>query len=177
MYTMTLAFSPIFTLIAGIDTNDIKFNIGDAAVEQGIPGAALGWQTMPGMAFGQLISQVLMIALTVGAIAVFGYLLWGALDWLTSAGDKSKTEKARDKITQAVVGLILIISTAAIMLFVQQLLGICIIDFGGSQCKNKPVSCTCLQTTAECGARGGSSGSGACSAGLTCCYLPPQGAH
>jgi hypothetical protein len=55
----------------------------------------------------------------------------GAFEWITSGGDKGKAEKARDKMTQAVIGLVILISAVAILMFIQQLLGICIINFGG----------------------------------------------
>lgn len=173
-----LSFLPLL-LAQGTNTNEIQFNIGEQAVEQNIPGATALWSTAPEAGFGLLISQVLMIALTVGAIAVLLYLLWGALDWLTSAGDKGKTEKARDKITQAIVGLILIISTAAIMLFVQQLLGICVIDIGGTGCKTAggnagATTCAskggvCVSAPVECTDSGGSLIAGSCSNSNTYC--------
>lgn len=77
--------------------------------------------------FETMISQVLNIALIVGVIIVLFYLVLGGIDWMTSGGDKGKTESARNKITAAVIGLIILVSAWAIMTFVQSLLGISIL--------------------------------------------------
>lgn len=76
--------------------------------------------------FETMISQVLNIALIVGVIIVLFYLIWGGIDWMTSGGDKGKTESARNKITAAIIGLIILVSSWAIMMFVQQILGLSI---------------------------------------------------
>lgn len=72
--------------------------------------------------FGQMISNVLNIVLIIAVILVLFYLIMGGIAWLTSGGDKGKTESARNQITAAVVGLIIIVSSWAIMLFVQNVL-------------------------------------------------------
>jgi len=35
-------------------------------------------------------------------------LVWGGIQWVTSGGDKENTQKARDRITHALVGVALI---------------------------------------------------------------------
>ena len=87
--------------------------------------------TEPGSYFGdfpKMIEAILNIVLVIGIIAVLLYLIWGGLEWITSGGDKGKTESARNKITAAVVGLIILISAWAIVMFVQQLLGLSILS-------------------------------------------------
>lgn len=87
--------------------------------------------TAPGgffTSFNQMLSSVLSIVLTLATIAVLFFLIWGGMDWLTSGGDKGKTESARNKITAAIIGLIIVISAWAIMLFVQQLTGVVIFE-------------------------------------------------
>lgn len=74
--------------------------------------------------FPEMITSILTIVLTLATIMVLFYLIWGGIDWLTSGGDKGKTESARNKITAALIGLIIIISSWAILIFVQQLLNI-----------------------------------------------------
>ncbi len=76
--------------------------------------------------FGEMISKVLNIILIIAVILVLFYLILGGISWLTSGGDKGKTESARNQITAAVVGLIIIVSSWAIMLFVQNILGLSI---------------------------------------------------
>ncbi len=41
-----------------------------------------------------------------GALLI--YMLWGAFDWINSSGEKEKVAKAQQKITNAVIGMILV---------------------------------------------------------------------
>ncbi|NCO12482.1 MAG: hypothetical protein COZ34_03285 [Candidatus Pacebacteria bacterium CG_4_10_14_3_um_filter_34_15] len=67
---------------------------------------------------GSLITKALDFVLILGALLVFMYLIWGGIEWITSGGDKGKTESARNKITAAIVGLIVLASAWAILLLV-----------------------------------------------------------
>ncbi|HAV15523.1 MAG TPA: hypothetical protein DCX25_04295 [Candidatus Pacebacteria bacterium] len=73
---------------------------------------------------GLLFSRVLGIALIVAAILVFAYLVLGGIEWITSGGDKGKTEAARGKITAALVGLAIVAASYALMQVVAFLFGI-----------------------------------------------------
>lgn len=65
------------------------------------------------------ISRVMIFgirfALIVGTILVLFYLLWGAFDWITGGGDQDKLDKARQKMTNAVLGIVIMV--AALGLF------------------------------------------------------------
>jgi hypothetical protein len=64
---------------------------------------------------GGLIEFILRLVLAIGALLVFGYLILGGIEWITSGGDKGKTEGARNKITSAVIGLIVLAASYAIL--------------------------------------------------------------
>lgn len=72
---------------------------------------------------GILIQSALNFVMVLGALLVFLYLIMGGIEWITSGGDKSKTESARNKITAAVVGLIILAASYAILLIVLNFLG------------------------------------------------------
>ncbi len=72
---------------------------------------------------GALINKGLRFVLVLGALLVFMYLIWGGIEWITSGGDKGKTESARNKITAAIVGLIVLASAWAVLLLVLGFLG------------------------------------------------------
>lgn len=122
------------------------------AVDQKLPGATDQVVNNPSSGFSDLLSRVLNIALTVATIAVLLYLIWGAIDWITAGGDKGKTEKARDKITQGIIGLVLLIASMAILMFVQQLFGYCMISIGGACNLNTTSSSACNQGESVCNA-------------------------
>ena len=69
-----------------------------------------------------LINSILNFVMILGALLVFMYLIWGGIEWITSGGDKGKTEGARNKITAAVIGLVVLASSWAILGIVLRLL-------------------------------------------------------
>lgn len=73
---------------------------------------------------GTLISSALSILLIIAAIAAFLFLILGGIQWITSGGDKAGLEAARNKITNAIVGLVIVAAAWAVMLLVTQFLGI-----------------------------------------------------
>src|SRR3989344_230402 len=58
----------------------------------------------------------------IAGLAALLYLLLGALAWVTSGGNKENVDKARDKITAAVLGLIIIVAVLAIIVTFEQII-------------------------------------------------------
>lgn len=73
--------------------------------------------------FGALLNSVLTIVMVIAALLVFFYLILGGIEWITSGGEKGKTEAARNKITAAVVGIIILAASYAIFSLVLRFLG------------------------------------------------------
>lgn len=73
--------------------------------------------------FSGLINGILSFVLIISALLVLFYLLWGGFDWITSGGDKGKTEKARNKIVAAVIGLLIVAASFAVLNLVIRFLG------------------------------------------------------
>ena len=82
------------------------------------------WQTAGGTAAGKLIGSLVGAIFIFSFLLAFVYLLLGAFNWITSGGDKAKLESARDMITQAIVGIIIVAAAWAIMKLVGQFVGI-----------------------------------------------------
>lgn len=80
---------------------------------------------------GGFTSSIIGIGITLAAIACLLYLLWGGFDWLISGGDKGNIENARNKITAAIVGLIIVVSVWAVFMLVQRFLGLNVARGGG----------------------------------------------
>jgi len=80
---------------------------------------------------GQLISAAVGTILILAALLAFVFLILGGLQWITSGGDKAAMESARNKITHAIVGLIIVGAAWAIMMLVQNFLGVSIIGSQG----------------------------------------------
>jgi len=59
-----------------------------------------------------------------GGLALLMYLIWGAIDWLMSQGDKQKLENAKNKITHAILGLAILACVWTIWALAQYFLGL-----------------------------------------------------
>jgi hypothetical protein len=79
---------------------------------------------------GLLISRAIGVALLLAGILVFVYLVWGGIQWITSGGDKGKTEEARSRITSALIGLAIVAAAWAIMQLIAFFFGIDILGGG-----------------------------------------------
>jgi len=73
--------------------------------------------------FGGLINGVLSFVMVIAALLVFLYLILGGIEWITSGGDKGKTESARNKITSAIIGLVVVAASYAILTLALNFLG------------------------------------------------------
>ncbi len=61
-------------------------------------------------------------SITIGSLAVIAYFLLGAFGWITSGGDKTKVENASNKITNAIIGLVLLVSSFVLLSFLSKIL-------------------------------------------------------
>ncbi|MBI3956090.1 hypothetical protein HY339_02445 [Candidatus Gottesmanbacteria bacterium] len=86
--------------------------IGEGAIEKG------------GTAVGLILSRVISGIFLLAFIIAFFYLITGAMYWITSAGDKTKLEEARNRITHSIIGIIVVAATWAIMVLTGQFLGL-----------------------------------------------------
>lgn len=59
--------------------------------------------------------------INIGALIVLVYFAWGSIEWITSGGDKGKVEAARMKMTNAAVGIIILVSSFTIIGFFSNL--------------------------------------------------------
>lgn len=72
-----------------------------------------------------LINGILIMA---GLIAFF-FLLIGGVQWILAGGDKDGTEKARKRLTSALVGLAIVFSAYALAFLVESIFKISILTF------------------------------------------------
>lgn len=102
------------------------------AADQGLSGTGAVDAANPEIGFGAFISGLLGAIMIVAALMVLVFLLWGAIEWITAGGDSSKVTKAREKIMQSIIGIIVLAATLAIFMVVQSFLGISVISVPGA---------------------------------------------
>lgn len=66
------------------------------------------------------------VAINIGALAVIFFFILGAFEWITAGSDTKKVESARNKIMNAVIGLVILVGSFTIISFLSKIL------FGGS---------------------------------------------
>jgi hypothetical protein len=79
----------------------------------------LGGLTIPG-----IISGLIRLTLVVAAIVFFFILVIGGIKWIASGGDKGQTEAARNQITAALVGLVIVFAAWAILALIRTFFGV-----------------------------------------------------
>ncbi len=83
--------------------------------------------TPPGVGFNSVsafISSALVLVFTIGAFLVLIMLIVGAYEWITSGGDKEAVGKARGRIINALIGLLVLAVAFALVRLVGQFTGI-----------------------------------------------------
>jgi len=76
-----------------------------------------------GAALGKLIGNLVGGLFIAGFLLAFMEMLTGGITWVTSGGDKQKLEKARDQITNAIIGIIIVGASYALMSLVARFFG------------------------------------------------------
>ena len=79
-----------------------------------------------------ILPNIIGLLFVVGSVIFFFILIWGALSWILSGGDKAHVESAKARITSALTGLIIMFATFAIIKFIEAFFGVNIlsIDIG-----------------------------------------------
>ncbi|MCX6783090.1 MAG: hypothetical protein NTZ20_03815 [Candidatus Levybacteria bacterium] len=71
-----------------------------------------------------IVNFLVQALFAIGSIAAVCYLIYGGIKWIISGGDKAGVEAARNHIIAAIVGLIIIVGTFAIISLVYSVLGL-----------------------------------------------------
>lgn len=83
--------------------------------------------------FAALLPKLVALGFTIGVIIFFFIFITGAIAWISSGKDKNALEEARTKLVNGLIGLIVLFTSFAIMLFIQKFFGVNILqlDIGG----------------------------------------------
>lgn len=76
----------------------------------------------------RILSSILGTLTVLGSIFFMIYFFAAAIMWLSSGSDSSKLTKARDQMVQAILGLIILVSSYTIIGLIGQVVGIDILN-------------------------------------------------
>lgn len=74
--------------------------------------------------FQKIIGNAIIILLIVSVILTLIFLIWGGIQWTTSGGEKEGLQKARQKLTYAIIGFIVVLLSFLIISVTGGLFGI-----------------------------------------------------
>lgn len=106
-------FTPAYAFATNTQPTGVDIRIGTPT--QGVN---------PAVSVGVLLSSALTIIFVVAALAVLFMLIYGAFQWITSGGEKEAIDKARKRITSALIGLAILALAFFITRVVGQVVGI-----------------------------------------------------
>jgi hypothetical protein len=115
---MVLLLSPLFTAGAETPIGGLEKTAGEA-FSNSIPfKSAFASNGLPGIA-GTIVGSLLALL----GIVFMILIIYGGFRWMFARGNEQDVTKAKDIITQAIVGLIIVFSAYAIAQFVGSILG------------------------------------------------------
>src|SRR5438552_16879341 len=76
-----------------------------------------------------LFTNVVQAVLSLAAVALFAMFVVGGFSFLFSGGDQKKLEKARGTLTNAIIGLVVIVAAFLILRTISVLTGVDVIKF------------------------------------------------
>ena len=88
-----------FATTVSAQTEVGNFNLSSVQGNVGLPA---------GTALDLILHNAFLIVFAVAALLALGFLIYGAIKWIMSGGDKEGTKPARQYITTALVGLALL---------------------------------------------------------------------
>lgn len=80
------------------------------------------------LTIGGIVSGLIRLILVIAALVFFFILVIGGIRWIASGGDKGQTEVARNQITAAAVGLLIVLAAWAIVQLINTFFGINIFE-------------------------------------------------
>jgi hypothetical protein len=81
---------------------------------------------------GAYVSQIVGLFLIVASLATLVYLVMGGVQWIMAGSDKSKVSEARDRLTNAIIGLAIVAASWAVFILLNYFFGLGLVGGTGS---------------------------------------------
>lgn len=112
-----------------MNTLSIKTLLAQVTPRDSVSNPAIpGGYNRPGVAGNVLLTEfignLLTTALGLASIILLVWIVWGGVEWIISGGEKQAVENARNRITNGIIGMIIVALAIAIFMFIGEILGI-----------------------------------------------------
>ena len=91
--------------------------LADEIVNTSLPTNVQALSPAAGLAF--YIAILWRSVVTLGGVAFIIFLIWGGIEYLTAGGDKTRVETAQKMISNAIIGLAILVGSYAIAYFIE----------------------------------------------------------
>jgi hypothetical protein len=105
---IVLEFLLIHPQVQAIVTNPAAGSLGESSGAE------------DGSKFVSYVVYLWKVSINLGALAVIAFFIFGAVEWMTAGSDTKKTESARNRMTNAVVGLIILVASFTLISFISK---------------------------------------------------------
>lgn len=82
----------------------------------------------PGTTLESFFSVLLLFFTTLGGLMFIIYFVLGCFTWLTSEGEKEKLQRATSQMTNALLGLVILVASYSLIFIVGRILGLDILS-------------------------------------------------
>lgn len=113
---------PVFNFVYAQET--AAGATGDVSICQGASGLANTLCNLGGANIGRTIRNIVVFFVILAVVIALLYLLYGGVKWITSRGEKTEVEGARNHIIAAIIGLIVVFLAVFILSIVLSAFGI-----------------------------------------------------
>lgn len=119
-----IKFGSALATVLAVSPNPV-FALGDTIdIKTGIKIGETDASVITGLKPSSFVKTAINLLLGSAGVISFFMLLIGGVQWIMAGGDKEGTEKARKRITAALVGLAIVFSAYALLFIIQSLFGI-----------------------------------------------------
>lgn len=81
-----------------------------------------------GQALAKYIAIIWQTLVIVGGLAVFIYLIWGALNWILAGSNQERLKRAKDEMFNGIFGLIILVLSYAVVQLISKITGLTILN-------------------------------------------------
>ncbi|MFA5386471.1 MAG: hypothetical protein WC297_02315 [Candidatus Paceibacterota bacterium] len=110
IFILSIIFLSLLSLVCFISVKAAEQTTGQTSVGQTF---SFPWSNATGL--GALIKQIYLITLGLVGVLALGIIVFGGIQYSMSAGDPTRQKDARDRITQALWGVILLLAAFLIL--------------------------------------------------------------
>ncbi len=113
------ALAGVFIFLFALTTNIVSAQSYDFAENSGLntTGKALGYDletTTPDV----IIGRVIFIILGLLGIVFLGLMIYAGITWMTAQGNEQRVEKSKTMITEAIIGLVIVVIAYGLTYFI-----------------------------------------------------------